>query len=68
VTCGGDGTVSATITACAGSSIPLGILPGGTANVFAKEVTLRGLDHEMHVRAGSVEVLVPGPEDPLKQA
>ena len=38
VTCGGDGTVSATITACAGSSIPVGILPGGTANVFAKEV------------------------------
>ncbi len=35
VACGGDGTVSAVAGAVAGTGIPLGVLPRGTANAFA---------------------------------
>lgn len=37
---GGDGTINEVINGMAGSDVPLGILPGGTANVLATELGL----------------------------
>src|SRR5712692_5404774 len=37
---GGDGTINEVLQGMAGASIPLGILPGGTANVLATEIGL----------------------------
>ena len=38
--CGGDGTINEAINGLAGSQVPLGLLPGGTANILAREVGL----------------------------
>jgi diacylglycerol kinase (ATP) len=38
VAAGGDGTVRDIASALAGTGLPLGVLPGGTANVFATEM------------------------------
>jgi YegS/Rv2252/BmrU family lipid kinase len=38
--CGGDGTLNEVINGLAPSQIPLGILPGGTANILARELRL----------------------------
>ena len=38
--CGGDGTINEVINGLATRHVPLGILPGGTANILAREVGL----------------------------
>ncbi|MGA7374338.1 MAG: acylglycerol kinase family protein, partial [Methyloceanibacter sp.] len=38
--CGGDGTVHDVAAGLLGTPVPLGIIPTGTANVFAREVGL----------------------------
>ena len=38
--CGGDGTINEVVNGMAGSRVPLGVLPGGTANVLAHELRL----------------------------
>jgi diacylglycerol kinase (ATP) len=43
IACGGDGTINEVINGMVPGSTPLGILPGGTANITAKEL---GLPHD----------------------
>ena len=38
--CGGDGTINEVMNGLALSNVPLGILPGGTANIVARELRL----------------------------
>ena len=38
--CGGDGTINEVINGLAGGQVPLGLLPGGTANILAREIGL----------------------------
>jgi YegS/Rv2252/BmrU family lipid kinase len=40
VVCGGDGTISEAACGLAGSGVPLAILPGGTSNVLARELSI----------------------------
>jgi YegS/Rv2252/BmrU family lipid kinase len=40
IVCGGDGTVNETVNGLACSQVPLAVLPAGTANVLAKELSL----------------------------
>ena len=49
VAAGGDGTVNAVVSAVAGTDIPLGILPLGTLNHFARDLGIP-LDPEQAVR------------------
>jgi len=37
---GGDGTINEVVNGMIGSDVPLGMLPGGTANVLAMELGL----------------------------
>ena len=54
VACGGDGTVSGVADGVAGTKIPFGILPGGTANAFAGEMDI---PNDM---ADALEVILSG--------
>lgn len=38
IVCGGDGTLNEVVNGLAGSTVPMALLPAGTANVFAKEI------------------------------
>jgi YegS/Rv2252/BmrU family lipid kinase len=38
VNCGGDGTLNEIVEALAGTSVAIGVIPGGTENVWSKEV------------------------------
>ena len=38
--CGGDGTINEVVNGLAHSHVPLGVLPGGTANTLARELRL----------------------------
>jgi diacylglycerol kinase (ATP) len=40
IVCGGDGTVNEVVNGMACSQVPLAVLPAGTANVLAKELSL----------------------------
>src|ERR1700674_1408941 len=40
IVCGGDGTVNEVVNGLARSQVPLAVLPAGTANVLAKELSL----------------------------
>lgn len=40
VVCGGDGTINEVVNGIAGSHTPLALLPGGTANILAKELRI----------------------------
>lgn len=42
IVCGGDGTINEVINGMAPCRVPLAILPGGTANIVAKELGLPG--------------------------
>jgi YegS/Rv2252/BmrU family lipid kinase len=40
IACGGDGTINEIVNGLAQSQVPLAVLPGGTANVLVKELSL----------------------------
>jgi diacylglycerol kinase (ATP) len=40
IVCGGDGTINEAVNGIARSTVPLGVLPGGTANIIANELRL----------------------------
>ncbi|HLD06250.1 MAG TPA: diacylglycerol kinase family protein [Candidatus Nanoarchaeia archaeon] len=61
IAAGGDGTINQVMSAIVGTNIPLGVIPLGTANVFAQEFHIPfaipeacAVIKEMHVRAFDV--------------
>ena len=58
---GGDGTINEVVNGLAESPVALGVLPGGTSNVWAKEVRIptRSPRHILPV-VSAVRALVPG--------
>ncbi len=53
---GGDGTINEVVDGMKGSMVPMGILPGGTANVLANEL---GLNHGIESAAGKLSQCQP---------
>jgi diacylglycerol kinase (ATP) len=53
VAAGGDGTVREAATAVADLGVPLAIVPGGTGNVLASTLHIRGLWSSVEVAAGT---------------
>ncbi|MBC8645966.1 MAG: diacylglycerol kinase family lipid kinase [Thermoanaerobaculia bacterium] len=58
--CGGDGTVSEAATGLVGSTIPLVVLPAGTSNVLARELSI-----PLSVSAAA-RLMVDGEERPVR--
>ena len=56
VVCGGDGTINEVIGGLAHSNVPLAVLPGGTANVLAREL---GLPLEFSAAARTISRSTP---------
>ena len=59
VAAGGDGTLRDVASAVAGTGVPLGVLPGGTANVFAREMGIPAAP------AAAAWALIEGVERPM---
>lgn len=67
VACGGDGTVNEAVNGLAGSDTALGVLPLGTANVWAREIglPLRPADAARALLDGEVHRVDLGYAEPL---
>ncbi len=70
VACGGDGTVNEAVNGLAGSDTALGVLPLGTANVWAREIglPLRPADAARALLEGEVHRVDLGYAEPLDGA
>jgi diacylglycerol kinase family enzyme len=61
VAAGGDGTVSAVAAGIAGSEIPLGVIPLGTLNHFARDLGITSIDSALDaIAAGATESIDVG--------
>ena len=56
IAAGGDGTINEVVEGLAGSELPLGILPAGTANVLANEMAI---PRKLHAAAGNLDTWEP---------
>lgn len=71
IACGGDGTFNEIVNGLAGSQVPLALLPGGTANVLAKELSLpwnvvraAGMVASSRLRRIALGLAIPGDGTP----
>jgi diacylglycerol kinase (ATP) len=62
IACGGDGTLNAIVNGLAHSDVPLALLPAGTANILAKELSLPwNIERAVHyIRRGTLRRIALG--------